>query len=230
MKIDVSDLFDDLFTVAAVAHPRFRVHHEELNDCPENDWDSFCRQISNSLFLPACASRAYDYIAQRIPLSDIKRRIITPRLFGLDHDRGFNMWYSHPKFFWMTEHPCGFASTFLQNGVTQTFESLRRPEFSLTLHLGRLPEPEFTVLREPYDPNDDAPFSYYCRHGCQTMSGPMMVAYEVHGNWALRKICFSNALYRTTLSTPRWKPIENLVQIDKLTFEDMWTNARDTAE
>ena len=54
MLVDVSDLFDDLFAVAAAAEPRFPRFDDALLDLAPS-WEDFCHAISDTLFLPACA-------------------------------------------------------------------------------------------------------------------------------------------------------------------------------
>ena len=80
MKIDVSDLFDDLYDVAALARAKFELSQTIEPDRYCSEWQRFCDILSDTLFLPACASRVFGLTHNKISNEQVKSRIITEKL------------------------------------------------------------------------------------------------------------------------------------------------------
>lgn len=77
MRLDVSDLFDHLYDVACFARARFNLSQSNDTHPGSAEWDAFSNALSNQLFLPACANRAFSFTGIRIASTDVKPRIIT---------------------------------------------------------------------------------------------------------------------------------------------------------
>ncbi|MCA9178812.1 MAG: hypothetical protein KDB14_30325 [Planctomycetales bacterium] len=228
MRIDVTDLFDDLFAVATIAYTRFRFVPADGNGAKLDEWDAFCAHLSDAYFLNLVANRAHELIRQDIPILDIKRRIIVRHEMGVDGQRGFNLPYEFPVFHHSSNRPCAFAGTLTVDGHSQIYPFLFRPKHSLTLHLGKIPASEFQIDRPPYDPSSDSQKLYYCEHGYETMfSGTVSKFYELHDGWILREITLGDRLSRHAMETPWWKPVDNLVSVNAGLFENLWRVAED---
>ena len=223
MRIDVTDLFDDLFAVATIAYPRFRFVPTEDDWSKLDEWDAFCLSLSDSYFLHLVANRAHEITRQKIPISDLKKRIIIRHELGSDGQRGFNLPYEFPLFHHSTKRPCAFAGTLTIDGRSHISTSLYRPKHTLNLHLGKIPDSEFKIGRKPYDPTSGSKLSCYCEHGFETMfSGTVTKFYEIHDGWVLREITLGDRLLRHEKTKPWWKPIEELVTINRDLFENVW--------
>ena len=219
MKIDVTDLFDGLFAVANLAYRDFFDSAIPTDDHKE-PWSRFCCELSDSYFVALAARRAYLATHEAISLTGIKRRIITQVPFG---PRGtlLNMWYESPRFFHSVERPSGFAANFHHDGVDSIREFLPRPEYSLTLHLGRIPATKSPVRRPEYDPR--LTLTYFCQHGVPTMfSGQATRLFETRGEWLIREVTISNTLTSHEWQPPRWIETTALQEIPSELFHQMW--------
>ncbi len=227
MRIDVTDLFDDLFAIATIAYSRFRFIPTKDEWAKLDEWDAFCASLSDSFFVSLVANRANELTGQKLEAAEVKRRIITRHEMGVDGKSGFNLPYEYPLFFHSFKRPCAFAGKLTTEGSSRIYPSLFRPKHSLTLFLGKLPEYEFFIDRVPHNPKSDSPKLYCCTHGYETMfSGTVTKFYEVQDNWILREITLGDRLSRHTLVTPWWQPTEHLVKIDRELFQNMWDLAQ----
>lgn len=223
MRIDVTDLFDDLFAVATIAYSRFRIAPTKDESSKLDEWDALCARLSNSFFLRLVANRANELTGQKIGVAEVKRRIIIQLEMGVDGKRGFNLPYEYPLFLHSPDRPCAFAGTLNTEGRSRIYPYLFRPKHTLTFFWGKLPESEYYIDRIPHDPQSDSPKLHYCAHGYETMfSGTVTKIYEVQDSWLLREITLGDRLSRRTLATPWWQPTDYLVQIDDELFQKMW--------
>jgi len=228
MRIDVTDLFDDLFAIATIAFTRFGFVSTGKDWEKFVEWDAFCANLSDSFFLALVSNRAYEVTQQKISIEDLKCRIIIRHELGVDGQRGFNLRYEYPVFHHSSKQPCAFAGTLTRNGKSQLYTSLSRPKHSLSLHLGRIPEPEFQTNRTRYDPESRSSKLYYCEHGYETMfSGTVTMFYELQDGWVLREITLGDRLSRHECSSPWFKASECLLMIDVNLFENLWRLSED---
>ncbi len=222
MRINVTDLFDSLFAIAALAHRDF-FDGAEGTDSDREQWASFCRNLSDTHFVPLCARRAFVLTHVAMPLADVKRRIITQVPFG---PQGvlLNMWYEGPRFFCAVDQPSGFAANFHHDGDESIREFLPRPQHGLTLHFGPVPEAESVGDRPAYDEN--LPHSYYCKHGVETMfAGRVTKLLETRGEWLVREVTLADTVHGHEWEQPRWIERKGLQEISRDLFQQMWTLA-----
>ncbi len=218
MKIDVTDLFDSLFTVATLAYRGF-FGDGGVSQADRDRWDDeFCGDLSDSYFVARAAHRAYQITHWEIPLAEVKRRIITPVSFG---PLVKNMWYRCPRFYsFYDENPSAFSASFKHNGCEMLRDFLPRPAHSLTLHIGRVPKPELTVDRPDFDGN--LACSYFRRHGVLTMfSGRVTELLETRGNWLTRKITIADEMSGFECANPAWIETKGLQQISTSLFQKL---------
>ena len=172
-------------------------------------------------FVARAARRAYQITHWRIPLADVKRRIITPVAVG---PLVKNMWYRCPQFYSCVGEPSGFSASFFHEDAELIRDFLSRPTHSLTLHIGRSPEPELAVDRPDYDRSLSC--SYYSKHGVRTMfSGRVTELLETRGNWLVRRITIAEVVGGYECKKPEWIETAGLQQISSSLFHQLWTLA-----
>ena len=221
MKIDVTDLFDSLFSIAVRAHCEFFGQAEAHTDFDQ--WNAFCQDLSDTHFLTLVARRAFVVTHVQIPVPAIKRRIITQSRVG---PRGelLNMWYEGPRFFCFPDQPSAFAAHFVYENRESVLDRIVRPDHRLTLHLGRVPALQPPVEIPRYEA--DRPLRWFCEHGFETMfGGPVRRLLENRGDWTLREVRLFETPERREWNPPRWKQTEHLEVSSQEVFENMWTMA-----
>lgn len=222
MRIDVSDLFDEMFAMATIAYRSFRLDAQVAEDW--DWWRKYCCDLSNSFFVPLVARRAFQLTHERhLAFESLKRQIIVQTRFG-GHGIGFNMWYERPRFYESASHPSAFDVRFSHNNLESTREFLTRPRHSLFLHVGPIPPTEYDVENGSYDPGK--PLSYYRIPVYETMfSGRQTVLYETRGDWIVRSVTMAEALGRHLWKRPCWTDLEKCEPISAELFLNMWNLA-----
>lgn len=222
MKIDVSDLFDELFAIAAIARRSFE--RDCAGDLDQDAWRVFCDQLSDAFFLPLVARRVVCLTHdESISPASLKRHIITPYRFGPD-GTGFNMWYDRPRFFDDPAQPCAFEACFEYEGRVTPGHKLNRPQHSLRVHIGPTPATEYPTGAAPYDPA--LPCSYYRRTNIQAMfSGRQAKLYETRGEWIVREVTLGDSLTRSARPRPYWLDVSSCEPISVELFAEMWNMA-----
>lgn len=219
MKIDVSDLFDDLYDVAALARAKFELSQTIEPDRYCSEWQRFCDILSDTLFLPACASRVFGLTHNKISNEQVKSRIITEKL-STNGKCKFYSRYIGPDF---VSEACFFATPWVENDYGS---SHRRQNFNLVLWLGELPPSEVELIPPSYPAHLDAQLQYFARvwYTFHT-TRPQINYYEFHGDWCLREVKQSDASFVRETLGGQWRRFDDLSTIQKETFETLWNSA-----
>lgn len=144
MFLNVSDLYDDLFSIATVAQSKFpesefsesKTRGTEDPSCWDDSvWQDFCQTISDSFFLPMCSKRFYEVTGQLCPAEQLQRRIIVQNMTG---KTGLDMWYCRPSFFYSLERPNSYVVNYCVAGHTSQFHAFAGEDYQLMLYVGRL--------------------------------------------------------------------------------------------
>lgn len=221
MKLDVSDLFDNLYDVASFARVRFDLSQTTEPDDESDEWHAFCESLSDSLFLPACANRAFSITHIRMNAADIKPRIISER----SPETGTEVRYCRYLCPYFVGQPCFFASA---DSESQSASTFRRPKHKLTMWLGKLPPTAEEVTPPEYPTNLDEPVRHFVRQYIGFISrSPQTDYYEFHGDWCLRHVHHSDASFSRFTLNGQWRKIDELVEIPKDVFDTIWQAASD---
>lgn len=222
MRLDVSDLFDHLYDVVSFARARFNLSRSTDSDGDCCEWTEFCNTLSDRLFLPACAKRAFDLTHFQMSPTDVKPRVIAE----LSPETGKKIYfyrYIRPYF---VEGPRFFAAPNLDE--PQYASTMRRPKHKLMLWLGKLPPEERALTPPPYAANLDAPIRYYARQYFSVGShSPCTVYFEFHGDWLLRDVYHHDASFVRSQRGGQWRQIDELTEISQASFEAVWAAAVD---
>jgi hypothetical protein len=220
MKLDVSDLFDHLYDVVSFARARFDLSrsNDAGEDCPE--WNEFCNSLSDGLFLPACAKRAFDLTHMQMSAVDVKPRIIAER----SPQDGTKIVYCRYRGPYFVEGPRFFAT----HGIDEPGFIFRRPRHNLTLWLSELPPSERAVTPPGYPADLRAPIRYFARQTWGFCSrSPQTSYYEFHVDWCLREVHQCDASLRRRRRGGQWLHIDDLTEIPQHVFDTMWAAAVD---
>ena len=217
MRIDVSDLFDRLFDVAYFARehfdPRASLDESERSD----QWFGYCGALSNALFLPACAARAFSLTHTTLPVSAVKPRLITTHV----SENGKAIAYLR------YEHPCEQDSAF-RSLANRTETNIKRRKSKIDLWLGKLPPERVTSTPPAYPAELDAPLQYFCRQYFGSVShSPFTTYYEFHGEWCLRRIEQRGATFVREVLNGQWLQPADLTEIPDTVFQEVWEGAID---
>ena len=218
MQIDVSDIFDHLYDVAQFARPRFELSQSQEGEFGE--WDNFCSNLSDSLFLPAVTNRAFQITHASMLVAEAKERIITERRTR-DGGRIFYCRYNRPIFH--------VSPAFCADQIIDGHSSLRyfyRPYYSLKLWLGRLPATQIDFDAPPYPKDLDSPIRYFT-HSYSTDKSKSRLAdyYEIHENWCLRRIQQDGPRFIRSQPNGVWIEKHDFQEIHKDWFDVMWTGS-----
>jgi hypothetical protein len=225
MRIDVSDLFDDLYEVATFARIRFGWKADDDSDDRATAWRELCAALSDTLFLPACAKRAADLIGQQLSAAEIKQRIILERR-PQTGNKVLYLRYLGPEF----SFGPGILANHLGDGSSASAYSSRysRPQQKVTLWLGKLPPAEETLEPPPYPNGLDAPLRWYARQYFGFCSrAPVTEYYEFHGDWCLRRVHETEGQSQRSQPSGQWLATDDLTEISQDAFEAVWESATD---
>lgn len=219
MKLDVSDLFDHLYDVALFARARFDLAQslDDAADCDE--WHTFCAALSDMLFVPACASRAFAVTHVRVPIEILKKRIFSEKQ-SANGRKSITAVYARPYF---TEK-AQFFGDFDSSPVT-----LSRPKHKLTMWLGQLPPAERDLTPPEYPRDLEEPTKYFVRQW-MAMHGPRMSYYEFHGSWCLRRVELLGTRFVRSDLNGEWLQFDDLKEIRQHEFEEIWAAAEDDSD
>lgn len=221
MNIDVTDLFCSLFEVAKASRVRFNFWQFDRYgfDCPE--WQMYCEYLSDALFLPACAKRAFEQCQTKMSSDEIKPRIIA----HIHSDCGrSNLYvrYLHPYFY----DDARFSARLRFKGSSYDESIFICPPRALTLWLGDLPPYEVDIDPPAYPDELKAPIRYFARvwftfHNTR----PQVSYYELHGDWCLREVRQSDAAFFRKALGGQWRMYHDTKEIRKDVFESVWDAA-----